>query len=504
MKRITLLLLFISFTVSAQEKYTFNPELPVPTIGDLLKHADSLFMPNTTLSFAYSSEHAKPYSQIHPEPAADPGYLPKKLEAIKNDSLNPFHYSDLGGYYDKMGEEAASFKYYTKAYDKLKHFKVEKDSALYYSYSAILKINLGQDGVPDVEKALAINPADTLAFSFYPMMLINNGRFADAKRVLMPLLKDEGLKYNTYLYLGLVEIYEKMQQAIQAGDEWTEKSKGLAIENLIDMRPYEENFDKKDKYFRRQQEFTRLFSCFMKLIITLDPSGKEVASKQDLAYLNGRIKYFTDYLKEKDANVYSAYFCLGFATWLKKDYNGAIANFEKALKAFPAGKDNFGFRTPDAYTAISTLYILQKNYDKALEVNLRKLNAKLLDNADRASTLLTIGKLYYAKEDAVKALEYAQKAVEVQQTFETMFFKSYMATRNGQGELGEQTLFKAEEFINQESQTHDLMSYYIVLSLAMSRFDFAAQLYFDNQPKLTEECTTCRYLVTHYLVKLDE
>jgi tetratricopeptide (TPR) repeat protein len=505
MKKITsLFLLFVSFAVSSQEKYTFNPELAGLAVVDLLKHADTIFAPSTIMSFSYSSDYVAPYSKIHPEAALAPDYLAKKLEAIRNDSLNPFNYSELGGYYSKMGEAAESQKYYTKALERLRYFKVGKDSSNYYSYSAILKINIGQDGIPDVEKALRINPSDTIAFSFYPLMLINNGRFDDAKRVLVPLLKDDGLKYSTYMFLGMVALYEKIQEAVKADENWAELIKTKDIATLIDMRPYEGNFDKKDKYFRHQQEFSRLNSCFMKLLVTLDPLGTAVASKQDLEYLEGRITYFTGYLKEKDANKYGAYFSLGFAAWLKKDYQGAISYFEKAIKAFPAGKENFNFRPSDAYTAIATLYILQKDYDKALEANQRKLKVKLLDNADKAATLLNIGKLYYAKGDQVKALEYAQKAVEVQQTFDTVFFKSYMASRNEKVEEGEQAMFKAEELITQEDQMHNLLSYYIMLAIAMSRFDFAAQLYFDNQSKLTQECTTCKYLVSHYLVKVEE
>ena len=85
----------------------------------------------------------------------------------------------------------------------MSYFK--KDSANFYSFRGLLKSSLEHnDCLSDIEKALKINPNDSLSICFYPMLLIKENKFEKARQICINSLEKKGeLAELSYLYLIL-------------------------------------------------------------------------------------------------------------------------------------------------------------------------------------------------------------------------------------------------------------------------------------------------------------
>jgi len=500
MKKITLFLLLLTLTAFSQEKYILKTGLPDMTVGDMLKHADSLFNPETNFSFNCTTNYLLPYDKIAKDPGSKPGYADDQLKLIAKDSLQPFAYGNLGLYYENKGEGELARQYYTKALEKVKYMKVEKDSAKVYSYKGYLKFHLGEDGGPDMEKAITINKKDSLAVCFYPMYLITSQKYEQAEKVLVRVLEDDNNKYFGYLMLYMSKAFDAIGKSTAAADG--DMGKAFAqfdVQTFVDMRPYQKYFKKSDEDFVLLREMSDMFGVTIKMLGTLQDKNHKLAAA-DLALVEKKEQFFKSRLKKKNANLYGLYMSLGTTSMAKRDFAAAVDYFQKAIDDFPVEKESVTFNRLDAYYNIATIHIYLKEYDKALAVLKTVPDTPVLPPNTKAKALLDMGKLYYLKNDPETAADYADQSLSITESFEGDMFLGYMYIRQKLNTIGMRYSEKAQKLSYTPDNLSTTVNYYMVLHIANGNFDEAVNIYEGNKELIAGNCKSCEYLIKHYLV----
>ena len=98
---------------------------------------------------------------------------------------------------------------------------------------------------------------------------------------------------------------------------------------------------------------------------------------------------------------------VGSIYFKQKDYDKALSYFNKALKAYGSSEGAL-----NAYNAISKLYLEKKNYDLALNSNIRALiiAEKLDSKISMVQTLAGLGNIYREMRKPATALQYYKRA----------------------------------------------------------------------------------------------
>ena len=121
----------------------------------------------------------------------------------------------------------------------------------------------------------------------------------------------------------------------------------------------------------------------------------------------------------------------GIDKYMKKDYEGAVREFEKSINLSPTS-----VYTADATKYLSQTYLKLEKPDKAIDAYKRGIGL----NRDRDDLLLDLGNLYYAEDRYEEALTQYQEAVRLNPTASTNHYSL------GQGYL------KLEKFNQAETE----------------------------------------------------
>jgi len=498
MKKITLLLLLLTLSALGQEKYTIKADLPEMTVGDLLKHTDTLFKPESNFSYNCTTNYLLPYKNILLDISAQPDYVEEQLALIKKDSLQPYPYSNLGLYYENKGEAVLSQKYYNSALDKVKNLSVEKDSARYYSYKSYIKYHVGQDGAAEMEKALSINKTDSLAVVFYPMYLLGTQKYDEAKRILSGTLDNEKFKYGAYLMLFMAETFSEIAKMSDTKGDASDAYAKIDLKTFVDMRPYQKYFKKNDDYFELMREMADMFVVTMKMMGTLSDRDYKPAAA-DLALVEAKEKFFKSHLKKKDANLFGLYMSLGASSLARRDFKASVDYYQKAIDDFPKDKESVLFSRLDAYYNIATIHHYLKEYDKSIAVVKQVVAIETLTPANKSAALLALGKLYFEQNNLDAATDYGSQAVAVQETFDATLFMAYMYLRQGLGTLSNRYAEKAQRLSSTLDNLSDIVNYFMIMKIADGHPDDAVAVFNDNKESLAGTCQTCEYIIAHYL-----
>ena len=120
------------------------------------------------------------------------------------------HWNSVAEYYSKNDQPELANLYYNQAINKIdiKHFK--GDSAALLSFRGLVKSNLNDPSyLNDFRKSIDINPNDSIALFFYPLVLISSSHFDEARAVLEKMLDQSSANVpDVYLYLTMTELWD--------------------------------------------------------------------------------------------------------------------------------------------------------------------------------------------------------------------------------------------------------------------------------------------------------
>lgn len=486
--------MLLSLTATSQEKYKLRPNFVNASKDELMKNADSLFYFQGNISYNITLDHIKPYKDIQADRTMQPGYLEKQLKQIAVNPSNFEAYGNAALYYQNKGDAAKAKEYYSKARTNLKMLPKAKDSASYYSYRGILKLNLEENGLPDIERALAINKTDSVAMVFYPMFLIQTQRYNDARKVLVNAISDPFYMKYSYFLLYLTDFYETLSTLPP------EKEALIAALRKIDIatatnKDYDKYIDKKDAEYYKIKQMAELFYCIMKFGPGMDDKNFK-PDPADVKFVNAKETYFKSLLNDKKSNAYGVYASLGTIAFLKKDYTQSIAYYEKALEAFPKDKEGFRFNTVEIYNNMATAYHQDKKYDKITATLSTKLEVKVISAEERKSTLLNLARLNFERGNYDQADDYIRKAIELGENFETDIMLSHSSLKQESIVLSERYREKAMRLMT-EADACTFGMYMTSLYITVGQLDIAQEFY---QKNLNLQCMEVKKMLDRYLV----
>lgn len=503
MKKIFCLLFVLLLFVKGycQETYKFRTELDEALKKEIVKHADSLFLFEVNINNNFTTNHVYAYKYLEKEEMLQPDYLEGQLKKLKESPDNAFVYSNIALFYQRRGDTLLAKEYYTKALANHKLESNVKDSAFYYSYRGIIKNNLKQNGIEDMEKALSINKADSTAIAFYPMLLIFKGDFDKAKTVLTAALQAKKNNYNAYLMLVIANFYQTFT-TLGVSPEEAHKIKEKDIDKIIDFSIYDSYIDKDNKLFRQIKEMGQVFNVFIKFSEGLNSSWQP--SKKDIAFVEARERYLKNLLTDKNTNAYGVYMALGTLNLLQKKFTEAEVCYNKALLVFPKEKESYDFNVLECYDNLAVAYYMNKKIDRALHVVTKGLEVKSVNKEKKKSLLLNQARLTAQMENFDKANDIALEAKELGEDFDIDFLLSYLSAKSNLGTLGQRYLDKAQKYIITEEQYCRVLTYMSLFHIINGSPD-GARSFFDENKKLlvNEKCEDCEKLLEKYLIVND-
>ncbi|WP_294819702.1 tetratricopeptide repeat protein [uncultured Flavobacterium sp.] len=492
-------LLFIS-DAFAQAAYKFKSDFGAVQQQEIMKSTDSLFyfLPNIALNV--STNHLRPYKEIPVDKSYQPGYIEEQQKLLKQYPGDAVIYNNIANYYQNKGDFKSAQENYTKALEHLKLQPKAKDSASYYSLRAITKLNLGQDGIRDIEKALAINKSDSISQVFYPLFLVGRQDFSKARKVVTDALedKDNHMKDFNYIMLGIVDMYDVASNYNGLNDEEEAKLRNTDIAKIIDFDANDKYMDKKNPWYNRAKQMLGLFNGIVKYSQGLEPGGSFTPSQSDIAYMAAKEEYFKKVLKEKNANLYGAYFSLGIINYLQKKFTEANGYFEKALLAFPKDKEGFQFNTAEIYDNMAGVYYITKNYAKVKETLLKKAALKPLNALMRRDVYLHVAGISLEQNNLAEAETNAQLALESEDSFAANSMLAYISFKRSYTLSAEKYLQKAMAQISNQEEVCKALTMVAAIQLVNGSPDGAYAVYNDHKAYLEGYECDCGAMLEKY------
>ncbi|WP_310556556.1 hypothetical protein [Flavobacterium sp.] len=503
------ILLFITHVIYSQTysiKKTFNQS----DKKDFLGMTKRIFGMNNELSYNISSNDiTKSFTEMSSNTNYDENYLKKINSNLKKDSLNALVINDFGNYYRSKGNTALAKEYFTKSYNNLsiKHFA--KDSAFYYSFRGVLKMNLEkEDAISDIEKSLKINPNDSIAMVFYPMLLIQKGEFEKSKKLCINSLENEGKMTSfAFLMLNMTVFFEKFQFLMTENLDITKrlKNKNTHYDQLIDYKiidKYYAQYGSKPE-IKNIRKMSDILGLMLKFSTFESAKNDEVIleyNNYEISKIKNLENYFLNGLTKKTLNKYSAYKSLGFTNFLLKNNKQAIEYYKKAIQIFPSSKKTSDFNLTEAYNMLITLYGLEKddlNFKKILEekIKIQELDVKY------SNDYLKLAKCHLYEKHYDNAEEWCNKARAIEpNNHKTLQLLAHLNYINGNLFLGQHYINDAMKNAFNDDDNYNIIMQFAVYNILDNKPNEVIQN-FETARKLlgNKKCNLCDELMADYI-----
>lgn len=426
-KVLSLVVLISSSSLHAQY-YRMKENITIQLRNELLDKADKLFAPTPQFQYDISAgDFVTTYNSLPDRKPYNEVYLKWLDSALDMDPKNPYILNQYGNYYSFYGYQAKAKLYFMKAYQNLYPAYFHNDTARLLAYRAIIEMNTGLgDPVEDMEEALRINPSDSLALAFYPMLLIGRQNFKKAKEVCAADLANKPLfPVNTYCTYGIADIMEQFVKVMQADPDKEQRAKyrKTDYDKIVDFKPLNEYADN----YSGNAEMGNARLCFDIFALSFKMIFFEVSDTAGILFdftpnEQKKLTSLKHELRERSANQlinpFSANKNLGMVCFMLHEWDSAIVYLNEALRVFPAGKRNEQFNTAGIYDILLNIYKYQ-NIMKFEPTLLKKISDEpegrknIHDYNLAARHFLTRKDYYRAEEWAVKALAIDSTSFEV-------------------------------------------------------------------------------------------
>lgn len=368
-----------------------------------------IIKPNSELGFSFDAKDPLKYDDMPDSDEADENYLDTLLAAIKIDSNNAVLWNTLAVHYNDIGASEKAINAYTEAFNRLRKSHFENESQ-YYSFRALLKSNLSKEGaLDDFEKALALDQYDSLAVKFYPLELIKNEDFHNARAFANEYLLTQNPQLEfAYILLMVIEVFEFGHQMIDNNELKAIESIDLSELDKIASR-YKDNF-----YIQTYNQLIHILK--MNLIFLWEISTQDLNPHKKIKYkrktkkrLNNYIQHFEALRAADSINSYSSGYILANLYLINQAYDKALQIALDSRDLVPKEKSTRkfnGFRMDDL---ILNTYLILEKFDEAEAFAWLKYEDKNEMHQDLLNNLALIA---LRKKEYEKAKELATFVIE--------------------------------------------------------------------------------------------
>lgn len=424
-KRLLLLVISVAGFVQLHaqtETATMKKRATVDDMRELLGDIKDLFGDGTSFSFTITtSDPVRTFEEMPSFEPYDEKYLQKQRAFWHADTSNPVAENNIATYYTFIEKNDSALFYFNRAFSHLSMKYFPDDSAGYLSFRGVLKMNLGmENAIGDLDRALKINPNDSLAAIMYPFFLISNREFEKLAAIGASQLNAAGKNpYIPFVFLAtgrlMADFFPKSLEA--SNDKIRAKYAAMDYDKLFNtpaldkyMEKYKSNIE-----MRNTRYMADIFALALKMLFFTDmdkPKPVFAYTQRDKERLLFLEKKFSSPEMEKEINPYSRHKVLGFIYFMLQQKEKSIAHFNEAIKVFPLSKRNNFFDPGEAYDAIIAIYDLEKSNNDLRESLLTKIKAEPLGKKNSID-YSNLAQHYFLVNDNQKAREWALKAREI-------------------------------------------------------------------------------------------
>lgn len=504
--------LILAFALVALEKtalaqtYTLKKPADDQLKKEIIELEKQLFEPEISLEYTLSTYDLIAAFEEMPN-SIDYTIEFKKLqeEGLAKDPTNSLLFNNLGNYYNAIGDKDAAKKNFQKAYDNLES-TFSKDSATFHSYKGILKLNLGMEGaLADLEQAFQINPNDSLASGFLPLMLINSGEFDKAMTYCNAALdKSSGQNQGTWFTFYLMSDYFKQFFALQSLENGIEQLRNKEYNEVFDITRVNAIYEKykTNQCMANAKLMSDILALYFK-VVSFEVTDEGVQFNYTKKEKKKILEIENQLISMKDQgliNEFSRVKNLGFVLLLEEKYPEAIDYFKQSITLFPEDKRNDQFTSDICYNALFCIYALEKDRaeEKAVLAKMIELDEKRGPNVKH---LCDMAKCSILEDDYTNAYNWAYKAFQASETdFETFRVLAHYSFYQGDGRNLDAYVAEAGQKVTQEAQYYTLSlqvaMYYLTNGNAEEAFRLIKQAR-DLYPGL--DCELCDELEKTYI-----
>ena len=508
-KYIIILALLLSNQFFSQT-YEFKQKLTPKDKKEFLGLTKKIFSTNNQISYNFSNfDAATKFSEIPNQIIYNSEYLNKIKKLLAKDSLNPLYIQNFATYYENKGDKILAKKYFKKSLENLSHkVMTKKDSAFYYSFRGILKLNLEQDdAIFDIEKSLRINPNDSISMAFYPLFLMQKGKFIEARKICSDALDKKSknpiypfMLYSTsFLFENLNKIMDPSKKIENQKKSYTELIDYKSIFYYADL--YKENTQIQS--LKKVSEVLGLVLKFTQFEIDENNDNKIILNfkQEEIKKIQELHFEFTNLLKTKKLNTFSANKSLCILNFFLGQNEKAITNAKLAISIFPVAKRSNNFNTDEVYSNLNTLYCYKNdniNFEKTLLEKIEKTKEILKNPSD----YLEMSKFYLQQNNLIKVDEWIEKAKELEpNNFEILRLIAHVKFMDNLFSLTQYYIEQASKQIKNEEENYNLNLQYAAY-LILQEKENTAKIAFENIENYRkfkkEKCVLCDQLQEKY------
>ena len=310
----------------------------------------------------------------------DSAFFVKHRNLSKSDPNNPFHYNNMATCYKENSMRDSSQIYFYKAMQNMS-MDYFRDSAAYYSYLSVIKQNLGVDGLFELKRAIKLNPIDSTAVGLYPMYLMGQSKFEEARTVCEKALKKE-YQQSPLLMLGLNEIFSQLAKYNPENDSNCKVVRNTDLNEILNFKSVEK-FAKKAKVQEAKNVTPLLETLAFAFKIGFFEKDKNYNpilkfTTNDNQRIDQLIKWNHSSIKSKTLNLFTANKNLSFLFFLKNNHDSTLFYAKEAINIFPIMKNADKFNGNDIFSILEMSLRMQGKYSDLAGVISSDIDAKYL------------------------------------------------------------------------------------------------------------------------------
>ena len=448
-----------------------NSKVSDQTKEQLREFSKELFDIDVSMNFNISSKDLKTsFNDMKDGEVHDDDHLKELMTQMGEDTLNPLHLNNLGVHYtNNKNQEKATF-YYSSALSNMHLKYFDYDSAFYYSFRGVLKMNLNDtNAIKDFDVAVSIDPTDSITMFFYPMVLISRGNFDKAKEVVKKTIEQSDKQTAfSYLFLTIAEVFNAVQSIMKIEDEKEKKDKvKLNFDEITDYAALEKYL----KLYKDNQEVKncRLLSDLLGLFYKVVLFEQDSTHNLKLNYSNyekEKIKEIISEIelraREQRINLYTANKAMAYAYFMIEKRQKSLLHFQMAIDLFPKKKSDMYFNPADCYEAVSFIHYLNQNMEDFRSSVKTKMDREQREE-DKINELINLAIEAYKSGNHPRAKSYSDQIRTIEpDNFNTLRLLSQLYFEKGVPALAQYYFGKAKDKAASDIGNYDLLLQFAV------------------------------------------
>ena len=476
MKQLLIFLLFC-FCLSNSAVYAQTYELKkTPDRLDLLDRIKELFEVSPELTYNFSKDPMVSFDSLEKPVVYDQEYYEMTRLELKKNPENSVVLNNLANYYNFHGKLDSAEMYFKRSKEFLTFGSVENDTAFFYSFRGILKLNLKEeDAINDIEKALEFNPKDSLAMAFYPFLLLQKGDYKKANTICKKAL-NEGIENPLFPYVvlivsGVFEDYFGVARQVLEDSELKaryRKMDYIKIMNYNVLDKYVKHYSDKHE-IQNARHMADILGLMMKLLF-FEQDENGIPQLAYTKYEKKKFKEIEAWLiraeKENTMNTFAVQKNLGFIYLFQQKWDLAIPHLKEAIQKFPKEQRDQHFSTNDLYNALLSIYVVRDQMVSAEELLKTKIEVEP-EGRKSALDMQLLAYINFLNNDLSGAEKWAAESKSVdRRNFNVLRLLAHIYYVKEYTSLAEMYIAKAVKYMQSDYDQYvlaiQLAAYYLV------------------------------------------